>query len=98
LLSGADIATATLREIATRKARKGRITERAGWVGTADEIADFIEQQGDEADNDGFLFWGDLHPVGVHGILDRLVPILRRRGVLRTEFGGGGLRGNLRDF
>ena len=98
LLGGADIATATLREIATRKARKGRITERAGWVGTADEVADFIEQQGDDADNDGFLFWGDLHPVGVHGILDRLVPILRRRGILRTEFGGGGLRANLRDF
>ena len=98
LLGGADIATTPLREIATRKARKGRITDRAGWVGTADEIADFIEQQGDEADNDGFLFWGDLHPVGVHGILDRLVPVLRRRGILRTEFGGGGLRANLRDF
>jgi len=98
LLGGLDITTATLREIATKKARKGRITERAGWVGTADEIADFIEQQGEDADNDGFLFWGDLHPVGVHQILDRLVPVLRRRGILRTEFGGGGLHGNLRDF
>lgn len=98
LFGGADIATTPLREIATRKARKGRITERDGWVGTAEEIADFIEQQGDDADNDGFLFWGDLHPVGVHGILDRLVPVLRRRGILRTEFGGGGLRANLRDF
>jgi len=98
LLGGLDIATATLREIATKKASKGRITERAGWVGTADEIADFIEQQGEDADNDGFLFWGDLHPVGVHQILDRLVPVLRRRGILRTEFGGGGLHGNLRDF
>lgn len=98
LLGGADLATATLREIATAKARTGRITDRAGWVGTADEIADFIEEQGDDADNDGFLFWGDLHPVGVHGILDRLVPVLRRRGILRREFGGGGLRANLRDF
>ncbi len=98
LLGGADLATTPLREIATKKARKGRITERAGWVGTADEIADFIEQQGADADNDGFLFWGDLHPVGVHQILDRLVPILRRRGILRQEFGGGGLRANLRDF
>jgi hypothetical protein len=34
----------------------------------------------------------------VHHILDRLVPVLRRRGVLRNEFGGGGLRANLRDF
>jgi FMN-dependent oxidoreductase (nitrilotriacetate monooxygenase family) len=98
LLGGADLATTPLHEIATRKARKGRITDRQGWVGTADEIADFIEQQGADADNDGFLFWGDLHPVGVHQILDRLVPILRRRGILRSEFGGGGLRANLRDF
>lgn len=97
LLGGADLATTPLREIATRKARKGRISSRDGWVGTADEIADFIEQHG-EAGNDGFLFWGDLHPVGVHSILDRLVPVLRRRGILRSEFGGGGLRANLRDF
>jgi hypothetical protein len=31
-------------------------------------------------------------------MLDELVPILRRRGILRTEFGGGGLRANLHDF
>jgi FMN-dependent oxidoreductase (nitrilotriacetate monooxygenase family) len=98
LLGGADFSTVTLREIAANKARKGRITDRTGWVGTAEEIADYVEQQGDDTGNDGFLFWSDLHPVSVHHILDRLVPVLRRRGVLRNEFGGGGLRANLRDF
>ena len=34
----------------------------------------------------------------VHRMLDELVPILRRRGILRTEFGDGGLRANLQDF
>ncbi|QJU55571.1 LLM class flavin-dependent oxidoreductase [Herbiconiux sp. KACC 21604] len=87
-----------LRDILTAKAKLGRIASREGYVGTADEIADFIEEFGEEADNDGFIFSGDLHPVTVHRMLDELVPILRRRGILRRSYGGGGLRGNLRDF
>ncbi|NIZ90193.1 LLM class flavin-dependent oxidoreductase [Kineococcus rubinsiae] len=97
-LLGDDGASTPLREVLTRKARKGRVSERAGFVGTAEEFADFVEELGEDADNDGFLFSGDLHPVTVHRVLDELVPVLRRRGVLRREFGGGGLRGNLFDF
>jgi alkanesulfonate monooxygenase SsuD/methylene tetrahydromethanopterin reductase-like flavin-dependent oxidoreductase (luciferase family) len=74
------------------------MSDRSGFVGTAEEFADLIEDLGENADNDGVLLWGDLHPVTVHRILDELVPILRRRGILRSEFGGGGLRSNLRDF
>ncbi|GAA2227312.1 LLM class flavin-dependent oxidoreductase [Herbiconiux moechotypicola] len=99
LLGGFDsFADATLRELLTAKARLGRIATRDGFVGTAGEIADFIEEIGEEADNDGFIFSGDLHPVTVHRMLDELVPELRRRGVLRRSYGAGGLRGNLRDF
>jgi long-chain alkane monooxygenase len=87
-----------LRELLARKARKGRIVDRDGVVGTADEIADFFEELGDDADNDGFLLSGDLHPVTLHRMLDELVPILRRRGVLRDDFGAGGVRANLLDF
>jgi alkanesulfonate monooxygenase SsuD/methylene tetrahydromethanopterin reductase-like flavin-dependent oxidoreductase (luciferase family) len=90
--------SATLRELLAAKARKGRISEHAGFVGTAEQVADFIEEFGEDADNDGFIFSGDLHPVTVHRYLDELVPILRRRGVLRNEYGGGGIQGNLRDF
>ncbi|MCU1513047.1 MAG: oxidoreductase, partial [Microbacteriaceae bacterium] len=97
LIGDAD-ASAPLREIGRRKARKGRITDGTGFVGTAEQTADFIEHLGDTADNDGFIFWGDLHPVTVHTYLDRLVPELRRRGVLRDSFGAGGLRANLNDF
>ncbi|MFB2584833.1 LLM class flavin-dependent oxidoreductase [Herbiconiux liukaitaii] len=99
LLGGFDsFADATLRELLTAKARLGRISERAGYVGTAEEIADFIQEIGDETENDGFIFSGDLHPVTIHRMLDELVPILRRRGILRTTYGTGGLRANLRDF
>ncbi|WBM78821.1 LLM class flavin-dependent oxidoreductase [Cryobacterium breve] len=99
LLGDAEsFASVPLRQLLTAKARLGRISDRSGVVGTADEVADFIQELGDEADNDGFIFSGDLHPVTIHRMLDELVPILRRRGLLRTEFGTGGLRHNLSDF
>lgn len=98
LLGGHDPAVTPLRAMLGGLARLGRISDRSGFVGTAEEFADLVEDLGESADNDGFLLWGDLHPVTVHRMLDELVPILRRRGILRSEFGGGGLRANLRDF
>ncbi|MCU1411808.1 MAG: class flavin-dependent oxidoreductase [Rhodoglobus sp.] len=86
-----------LRQLLAAQAKLGRLGQ-GGFVGTAEELADLIENLGDSADNDGVLLWGDLHPVTVHRMLDELVPILRRRGILRTEYGDGGLRGNLNSF
>ncbi|MBZ4486096.1 LLM class flavin-dependent oxidoreductase [Microbacterium sp. cx-55] len=86
-----------LREILGAQARLGRLRDGSGFVGTAGELADRIEQLGDWG-NDGVLLWGDLHPVTVHRMLDELVPILRRRGILRDEYDQGGLRANLRSF
>ncbi|WBU38216.1 LLM class flavin-dependent oxidoreductase [Homoserinibacter sp. YIM 151385] len=88
---------ATLRELAAAKARRRRLPD-GGTVGTAEELADVLEALGDDADNDGIILSGDLHPVTVHRMLDELVPVLRRRGVLRTEYGDGGIRANLFDF
>jgi FMN-dependent oxidoreductase (nitrilotriacetate monooxygenase family) len=88
----------TLRQLLTRKARKGRLSRREGFVGTAEEFADFAEELGEDADNDGFILSGDLHPTTVHRMLDDLVPVLRRRGILREEYGDGGVRANLFDF
>jgi len=86
-----------LRQLLAAQAKLGRLGQ-GGFVGTAEELADLIENLGETADNDGVLLWGDLHPVTVHRMLDELVPILRRRGILRTEYGDGGLRGNLSAF
>lgn len=88
---------APLRAHLTALARTGRITDRTGFVGTAEEFADLIEELGDW-DNDGVLLWGDFHPVTLHRTLDELVPILRRRGILRREYASGGLQANLRQF
>lgn len=92
-----DPATAPLRAHLAALARLGRVTDRTGFVGTADEFADLIEELGVWG-NDGILLWGDLHPVTVHRVLDDLVPILRRRGILRRELSDGGLHANLRAF
>ncbi|WP_040165178.1 LLM class flavin-dependent oxidoreductase [Microbacterium gorillae] len=92
-----DVATTPLRTILASFARQGRITDRSGFVGTADEFTDLIEELGTWG-NDGVLLWGDLHPANVRAITDRLVPILRRRGILRREYADGGLRANLQSF
>ncbi|BDZ49552.1 hypothetical protein GCM10025867_17930 [Frondihabitans sucicola] len=97
LVGNADPQT-PLRELFVAKYRKGRIADGTGFVGTVTQVADFIEKLGDEASNDGFIFNGDLHPATVHRLLDGLVPELKVRGILRSEFGGGGLRANLSDF
>ncbi|WP_066519660.1 LLM class flavin-dependent oxidoreductase [Curtobacterium ammoniigenes] len=93
-----DTPDAPLRDLLARKARKGRLSDRSGFVGTADELADFIEELGDDAHNDGFIFSGDLHPASVSRMFGDLVPVLRRRGILRGERAPGGLRQNLFDF
>lgn len=98
LFAGTDPETTSLRAVLSARARLGRIADRDGLVGTASEVADFIEELGDDADSDGILLSGDLHPASVNRLLGDLVPELRARGVLRREYGNGGLRANLFDF
>ncbi|MEV7694714.1 LLM class flavin-dependent oxidoreductase [Microbacterium sp. NPDC089189] len=97
LVGDHDIATTPLRTLLAAHARLGRLSDGSGFVGTAAELADRIEELGTWG-NDGVLLWGDLHPVSVHRTLDELVPILRRRGILRDELVPGGLGANLRAF
>ncbi|MET0726644.1 MAG: NtaA/DmoA family FMN-dependent monooxygenase [Leifsonia sp.] len=84
----------TLREILQTRANGDGLAV----IGTADEVADHLAELGEAVGGDGFLFTGQVHPANVHRTLDALVPALRRRGVLRTELGDGGLRSNLLDF
>lgn len=92
-----DVATTPLRVHLAALARLGRMSDRSGFVGTAEEFADLIEELG-EWGNDGVLLWGDLHPVTIHRTLDELVPVLRRRGILRRDRIDGGLHATLRAF
>lgn len=92
-----DLATTPLRAHLAALSRLGRISDRSGFVGTAEEFADLVEELGDWG-NDGILLWGDLHPVTIHRTLDELVPVLRRRGILRREQIDGGLHAALQAF
>jgi FMN-dependent oxidoreductase (nitrilotriacetate monooxygenase family) len=99
LLGGDDTAgNRPLRDLLADRARKGRVRDRTGFVGTPEEVADLVEELAVDAGNDGFLLSGDLHPATVHRTLDDLVPVLRRRGLLREEYGVGGVLANLFDF
>lgn len=87
-------AGSTLREILQVRANRDGLA----IIGTAEQIADRLEELGDGGGGDGFLFAGQVHPANVHRTLDPLVPVLQRRGLLRREYGNGGLRQNLTDF
>ncbi|MEB3067411.1 hypothetical protein, partial [Parvimonas micra] len=80
LVGAHEVETTPLRTILAAHARLGRLTDGSGFVGTAEEFAERIEELGDWG-NDGVLLWGDLHPVSVQRTLGELVPILRRRGI-----------------
>jgi FMN-dependent oxidoreductase (nitrilotriacetate monooxygenase family) len=84
----------TLRQIL--QARSGGAGDSI--IGTAEEVADYLEETGAAVGGDGFLFSGFVDPATIHGVLDRLAPVLRMRGLLRTSYGDGGFRRNLLDF
>ncbi|MCU1404220.1 MAG: soxA, partial [Glaciihabitans sp.] len=87
-------AGSTLREILQARANKDGLA----IIGSGEEVAEHLGELSDAVGGDGFLFTGQVHPAHVHRTLDPLVPALRRRGLLRTELGDGGLRANLADF
>lgn len=83
----------TLREIAAAEAVK----ESYPMVGTPEQIADQIEELREYAGFDGFAVRGQLMPNAVVEIVDRLVPVLQRRGLVRRSFRCDTLRQNLFD-
>jgi FMN-dependent oxidoreductase (nitrilotriacetate monooxygenase family) len=86
---------ATPRQIALRM---GRFTEKQTLVGTAEQVADEMEEIMDFVGGDGFLVAGPLAPKYVARITDRLVPVLQKRGLMRTSYSGKTFRENLLAF
>lgn len=85
----------TLREIAAKEARN------AGFpiVGTPDHIADVLEEASREGGIDGFMLRLSLHDqTSLVEFIDKVVPILQRRGLSRAEYGGSMLRDHLNEF
>jgi len=86
---------ATLREIALNEARHDNFP----IYGTADQIADRLEQAAVEGDADGFYLRPGLQNIAyVIEFVDKVVPVLQRRGLLRKEYSGATLRHHLFEY
>ncbi|KAF1849073.1 alkanesulfonate monooxygenase [Cucurbitaria berberidis CBS 394.84] len=75
----------------------GRYGGYAGlaFVGTAETVADEMEQWLEEGASDGFTVTLPFLPEGLDAVTQKLVPELQRRGLFRKEYEGTTLREHL---
>lgn len=78
----------TLRQLALHFSASPR-----DFFGTAQEVANAIEQWFDSEAADGFII-NPLLPNGLQHFTELVVPLLQQRGLLRTEYAGQTLRDN----
>lgn len=71
------------------------VTGRGGFVGTPQQVAAEIDRFVQDDACDGFIFIPHLTPHGLDDFVDRVVPLLQERGVLRTRYEHPTLRENL---
>ena len=64
-------------------------------LGTPEVIADEMEEWLETRGSDGFNLMFPYLPEGLDDFVDRVVPVLQRRGLFRTEYEGATLRENL---
>lgn len=64
-------------------------------VGTAEQVADHLQQWFEAGVADGFMVNFDDFPTGVNAFADRVVPVLRKRGIVRQDYQGSTLRDHL---
>ncbi|MBM4523821.1 NtaA/DmoA family FMN-dependent monooxygenase [Rhodococcus hoagii] len=81
----------TLRELG--KQYGGRV--EGGFIGTAPEVADGLEQWFTGGACDGFMVQAPYQPGGFEDFTRLVVPELQRRGLFRTDYEGATLRENL---
>lgn len=79
----------TLRQVALQEA-----TPRTTFIGTPERVADVVQQWFEEEAADGFIIGASV-PGGLDDFVELVVPILRERGLFRTEYEADTLRGNL---
>lgn len=81
----------TIRQLAQRVGSYGGLA----FVGTAQTIADEMEQWLMEEGSDGFNIMFPFLPEGLNDFVDQVIPELQRRGIFRKEYEGRTLRENL---
>ncbi|RXZ80043.1 LLM class flavin-dependent oxidoreductase [Paenibacillaceae bacterium] len=80
----------TLRQLALRAA-----SPKGKFVGTAEQIADRMQELFEAEAVDGFIIYGQVQPEGLQEFTEQVVPILQERGLFRKEYTGSTLREHL---
>ena len=65
-------------------------------VGTPEQVADQLEAYYRQAGGDGFMLTMAYAPGAIEEFVALVVPVLQKRGLLRTEYSGNTLRDMLR--
>jgi alkanesulfonate monooxygenase len=81
----------TVRQLAQRVGGYGGLS----FVGTAQTIADQMEEWLTSFGSDGFNIMFPFLPAGLDDFVDKVVPELQKRGIFRREYEGTTLRENL---
>jgi alkanesulfonate monooxygenase SsuD/methylene tetrahydromethanopterin reductase-like flavin-dependent oxidoreductase (luciferase family) len=70
---------------------------RGHWVlcGSAERIADTLEEWFQNGAADGFNIMPPFYPDGLNAFVDTVIPLLQERGLFRTEYTGTTLRDHL---
>jgi FMN-dependent oxidoreductase (nitrilotriacetate monooxygenase family) len=82
----------TIRQVAQRAAH-GR--GKAAIVGSPTQVADFMQDWFERGGADGFNIQAPYQPGAQEDFIELVVPELKRRGLMRTEYDGPTLRDNL---
>ncbi len=80
----------TLREMALRST-----TPRNEFIGTPAQVADSMQSWFENGAADGFMLVASVLPQGFNDFVEHVLPILKDRGLFRTEYEADTLRGNL---
>ena len=80
----------TLRQVALRTT-----SPRHSFIGTAEQVADRMQEWFEGAAADGFMVNNAVLPAGFYDFLELLLPLLKERGLFRREYEADTLHGNL---
>jgi FMN-dependent oxidoreductase (nitrilotriacetate monooxygenase family) len=90
----ADGSSMTLREAGERHGQSVGLPQ---FVGTPEQVADQMEAFIEQVGGDGFMLSAIHTPGAIEDFIDQVVPILQKRGRVRTEYRGETMREILRD-
>ena len=80
----------TLRQMANRAT-----TPKTPFMGTPERVADIMQEWFESGAADGFMLNGAVLPQAFDDFIDHVLPILKQRGLFRSEYEATTLRGNL---